>query len=132
MGWNDLLDMIIISDNNDTSDTDGMEWLDGFYEQNHTISTLEYAKLQLSNFAVKILKTDTLTALLDTGATCLCILKQVFKKIEDKIHLIRKPLKVNTPNGATLGQIGIAALYLNIEEQNFTHNLLCIQTWNNN
>ena len=84
------------SDNSDTSDTDGMEWLDEFYEQNHTISILEYAKLKLSNFAVKIPNTEPITALFDTGASCSCILQQVFKKIAYKINLIRNPLKVNT------------------------------------
>ena len=55
----------------------------------------------------------------DTEATCSCISKQVFEKILDKINLIRKPLKVNTASGATLGPIGITSLDLNIEEQNF-------------
>ena len=53
------------------------------------------------------------------GATCSCILQQVFKKIAGKINLIGKPLKVNTASGATLGPIRIAPLDLNIE-QNFT------------
>ena len=89
--------------------------------QNHIISNLEYAKLKLSTSTVKILKTEPIIALFDTGATCLCILKQVFQKIADKVNLIRKPLKVNTTSGATLGPIGIAPLDLNIEEKNFTH-----------
>ena len=59
MGWNNLPDMVMTSDNSDMSDTDGMELLDEFYEQNHIISNVEYAKLKLSNFAVKILKTET-------------------------------------------------------------------------
>ena len=50
------------------------------------------------------------------------MLKQVFQKIVDKFDLIRKPLKVNTANGVTLGRIGTAPLDLNTEEQNFTHN----------
>ena len=49
---------------------------------------------------------------------------KVFKKIVDKINLIRKPLKVNTAIEATLGPIGIALLDVNIEEQNFTHNFI--------
>ena len=56
MGWKNLPDMIMTSDNSDTSDTDGIEWLGKFYEQNHTISNLEYAKLKLSHFAIKKLK----------------------------------------------------------------------------
>ena len=42
MGWNNLPDMVMTSDSSDTSQTDGMEWLDKFYEQNHTIWNLEY------------------------------------------------------------------------------------------
>ena len=53
MGWNNPPDMVMTSG---SSDTYGMEWLDKFYEQNHTMSTLECVKLQLSNFAVTILK----------------------------------------------------------------------------
>ena len=92
--------------------------------ENHVISNLEYAILKLSNFAVRILKTEPITAPCDTGATCSYISKQVFQKIVDKINLIRKPLKVNTTSRATLGPIGIAPLDLNIEEQNFTHNFI--------
>ena len=123
MGWKNLPDMVMTSNNSDSSDTDGMEWLDNsFYEQNHTISNLEYAKLKLSNFAIKILKTEPITALFDTGATCSCISQQIFKKIADKINMIRKQLKVNTVSGATLGPIGIAPLELNIDDQSFMHN----------
>ena len=37
MGWIILPDMVMTLDNSDTSDTDRKEWLDKFYEQNHTI-----------------------------------------------------------------------------------------------
>ena len=77
----------------------------------------------MSNVTVKILKPEPITALFDTGATCLCILQQIFKKIADEINLTRKPFKVNTVSQATLGPIGKAPLDLNIEEQNFTHTL---------
>ena len=46
IGWNNLPDMVMISDNSDTSDNDGIEILDRFYEQSHPISNLEYAKLK--------------------------------------------------------------------------------------
>ena len=70
----------------------------------------------MSNFAVKILKTEPITVMFDIGATYPCISQQVFKKIADKINLIRQLFKANTVIGATLGPIGIAPLYLNIEE----------------
>ena len=55
-------------------------------------------------------------------------MKQVFQKIEGKINLVRKLLKVNTTGRATLGPIGIGHLDMNIEEQNFTHNfIVCIK-----
>ena len=54
----------------------------------------------------------------------LMYLKWVFKKIADKINLIRKPSKVNTASRATLAPIGIAPPNLNIKEQNFTHNFI--------
>ena len=41
--------------------------------------------------------------------------------------MIKKPLKVNIAGGTTLGPIGIALLDLNIDDQNFAHNLLCAQ-----
>ena len=47
-----------------------------------------------------------------------------FEKITNKINLIRKPLKVNSASGATLGPIGIAPLDLNIKDQTFTHNFI--------
>ena len=53
-----------------------------------------------------------------------CILQDMFKKIAEKINLIRKTLKVNTASGATLGPISIAPLEVNIEEKNFTHNFI--------
>ena len=45
-------------------------------------------------------------------------------KIADKIKLFRKPLKVYTASGASLGPIGIATLDLNIEKPNFTYELI--------
>ena len=110
MGSNHLPDIVMTSDNSETSDTDATEKLKEIYEQNHIISNLEYAKPKLSNFAVKILKTEPITAPFDTGATCSCILKQVFQKIADKFNLIRKALKVNTASRATLGPIVITPL----------------------
>ena len=47
MGWNNLCDMVMTSDNSDTSDTDGNEWLNEFYEQNHIILNLYYTKLKI-------------------------------------------------------------------------------------
>ena len=41
-----------------------------------------------------------------------------------KYNMIKKPLKVNTVRRATLRPIGIASLELNIDNQNFTHNIL--------
>ena len=43
-------------------------------------------------------------------------------KNSDKVTMIKKPLKVNTASGGTLGLIGIAPLKLNIDNQNFAHN----------
>ena len=71
-----------------------------------------------------MVKTETITAPLDKGAICSFILQQTFKKIADKMNLIRKPLRINTVIGATLGPIGIAPLDMNIEEQNSTHNFV--------
>ena len=65
-----------------------------------------------------------MTPLFDTGATCSCILQQLFKKFSDNISLIRKPLKVNTASRATLGQNRKAQQDLNIEEQNFAGNFI--------
>ena len=79
-----------------------------------TIYNLEYAKLKRSNFAAEILKTEPITALFDTGATYSCISQLIFKKIADKINMIRKSLKINTVSGAILGPIGITPLDLNI------------------
>ena len=38
--------------------------------------------------------------------------------------MIKKPLKVNTVTGATLGPIGIVQLELNIHDENFLHNFI--------
>ena len=71
---------------------------------------------------------EPITALFDTGPIWSCISKQVFQKIAHKINLIRKPLKVKTTSGATLGPIGIAPLDLDTEEQNIIHNfIVCIK-----
>ena len=99
MGWNNLPDMVMTSDNSDMSDNDETEWLKDFYEQNHITSNLEYEKLKLSNFAVKILKREIITTLSVTGAAWSCISKQVLQKIANIINLIRKPLKMNTASG---------------------------------
>ena len=97
VGWRSLPDMVTTLEDSDSSDTDGAEWLDdSAYEQNHTISNSEYTKLKLSNFVVKILNTEPITALFDTGATCSCLSQQVFMKISNKVKMMKKPLKLNT------------------------------------
>ena len=125
MCWKSSTDTVMTSNNSGSSDIDGTEWLDNsFYEQSYTISNLKYAKLKLSHFAVKILKTVPVTALFDTGATCPCISQQIFKKIADKINMIKRPLNMNTVSRAILGPIGIAPLELNIDDYNFKHNFV--------
>ena len=41
-----------------------------------------------------------------------------------KVNMVRKPLKVNTASGGTLGPIGIAPLELNIDDQNFVYSFI--------
>ena len=115
--------MVITSKDSDWSDIDRTEWLnDSLCKQNHTIPNLEYEKLKLSNFAVNHFRTKPITALFNTGATCSWISQQIFRKICDKVNMMKKPLKVNTASGATLGPIGIAPLELNMDDQNFAQN----------
>ena len=85
---------------------------------------MEYAKLKLSKFEVKLHDFDHIIALFDTGATCSCISYQLFTKIADKVEVIRKTLRVNTASGTTLGPIGIVHLAMNIEEHSFKHNFI--------
>ena len=48
MGWRSLPDIVTTSKDSDTSDTGQTECLDdSFYEQNHTISNLEYEKIKM-------------------------------------------------------------------------------------
>ena len=125
VGWKNLPDMVIMFKDCDSSDTDGTEWLDNsFYEQNYIISNLEYANLILSNFAIKILKTEPITALFDTGATYSCVSQQIFRKIPDTINMTKKPLKVSTASWPMLWPIGIAPLELSIDDQNFAHSFM--------
>ena len=51
----------------------------------------------------------------------LCLMQE---QHADRIYLIRKPLKVNTASGATLGPIGIAPFFENTDKQNCTHNFI--------
>ena len=81
--------MVMTTDKSNTSDTDRPEWLEEFYEQNHIISNLEYAKLKLSNSAVIFPSIEPITALFDTGATCSCILHQLLTNISDKFNMIK-------------------------------------------
>ena len=83
MGWRSLPDIATTSEDSDSSDTNGRECIDdSFYEQNHTISNLEYAKLKLSNVAVKHLSIEPITALCDTADTCLAYQKNYFRKFQ--------------------------------------------------
>ena len=58
---------------------------DSDYEHNHTSSNLEYAKFNLSHIAVKILKTEPITALFETGSTYSCISQQIFRNFQAKL-----------------------------------------------
>ena len=80
--------------------------------------------LKSLNFAVKIVKTEPITALFYTGATYSCISQQLFRKISGKTDMIKKPLKVNTASRTTLGPIGIAPLELNIDDKKIVHNFI--------
>ena len=92
--------------------------------KNHIISYIEHTKLKLSNFVVKLLSTEPVTALFDTGATCSYIPQQVFMKIFDKANITKKHLKMNTAHGATLEPMWIAPLELNIDDQHFVYNFV--------
>ena len=89
-----------------------------------TLSNLECAKLKLTNFAVKFLSIEPITALFYTGATCSCISQQLFMKISDKANMIKISLKVNTASGTTLGPIRIAPLEVNMKSQIFVCNFI--------
>ena len=55
LGWRSLPQIPPTSADSDTCATDEMEWLDdSFYQQAFMVSNLVYAKLKLSNFAVKL------------------------------------------------------------------------------
>ena len=125
LGWRSLPEIPLTSESSDTCDMDKTKWLDNiFYQHTHTVLNLEYAKLKLSYFAVKHHDFDPIIALFNTGATCSCILYQLFMKISDKVDIIRKTQRVNTVTGTTLCPIGIAHLAMNIEEHNFQHNFI--------
>ena len=101
MGWRNLSE-IATSEDSESCDTDKTEGLDNnFYEQNHTISNLEYATVKLSNFVIEILSIEPIIALYDTGATCSCISHQLFMKISYGVDMTQKSLKVNTSRGTT-------------------------------
>ena len=80
--------MIIALEDSDTCDTDETEWLDeSFYEQDHMISNLEYAKLKFPTFTVKLHKRKLIIAVCDTGTTCSCISHHLFMKISEKVNI---------------------------------------------
>ena len=54
------------------------------------ILNLEYAKLKLSNFAVKLLDCEPIIALFDTGATFSCISCHLIMRISDKVEVTQK------------------------------------------
>ena len=94
----------------------------------YTVSNLEYAKLKLSNFTVKLHDYDPSIALFDTGAPCSSISYQHFTNISNKVNIIKKALWVNTASRATLGPIGIVQLTMNIEEHSFKCNfIICMK-----
>ena len=59
VGLNNLPNMVITSDSSGMNDTDATKWPNEFYEKNYIILNLEYANLNLSSSAVKILKKRT-------------------------------------------------------------------------
>ena len=67
-----------------------------------------------------------MTCLFDTRATCSYLNK--YSLNFGQIKMIKKPLKVNTAGGATLGPIGIALIEVSIDDHNFVHNfIVCTQ-----
>ena len=92
MDWKSLPNTVITSEDRYAINTDGVEWPhDSFYEQNYIISNLEYAKLKLSNFKVKILNTEPIAALFDTGATNVHVYyNKYLGKCQAKLTWLRK------------------------------------------
>ena len=79
--WRSLPRILESSQEGDICNSDDGKWLlQDFYIQEHMISNIEYAKLKLSNFAVKILKNEPIIVLFDTGVTCSCISHHLFQK----------------------------------------------------
>ena len=79
IGWRSIPEIAASSED---CDMDRTEWLDFIlYEQDHMISSLEYAKLKLASFAVKPLISEPVIVLPNTWATCSCISHHLFMKI---------------------------------------------------
>ena len=122
MRWRSVSEIASTSEDSGTCDTDKTEWLgDNFYKQSHIISNLEYAKLKLSSFVLKLHDIKPIIALINTVATCSCISYHLFMKIPSKVDRIQKTLWVNTDSGTTLGLKDIVPLITNIEEHSFKH-----------
>ena len=82
IGWRSLPEIVSTSEDSHTCDTDKMVPLDNsFYRQVHRLSNLEYAKLKMSNFAVKLVDCELIITLFNTVATCSCISCNLFTKI---------------------------------------------------
>ena len=95
-----------------------------FYKHEHMLSSIEYSKLKLSNFVVKILNREAIITPFNTAATCSYISHHLFQKISDKVDMTRMSLQINTASRTTLGPIGIVPLILNINDYIFIHNLI--------
>ena len=82
IGWRSLPEIATTLEDIGTCNIDEMEWLDNsFYEQDHMISNLDYVKLKMSNFAVKLLNSKLIMALFDAEATCSCISHHLYINI---------------------------------------------------
>ena len=56
----------------------------------HIISTLQPSQGRLATFDLKLFSTEPVTALFDTGATCLCISFPLYNQIPNKTQIVER------------------------------------------
>ena len=88
---------------------------------------MQVMKEKLATFIVKLFNTESVSALSDTGATCICISASLYDQISKKLAMIENHSKVGQADGTNLAPKGLVQLLMEINNNQFEYMFIVCQ-----
>ena len=123
----DILCPDLDSDSDSDDSLSGTECLDNLSSSDHIVSNMQAMKIKLATSIMKLLNTEPVSALFDTGTMYSYILASLYDQISKKVAITKKHLKVGQADGRSLGPKCLVRLLIKINSNHFGHLFIVCQ-----